>query len=280
MISRSDQTMSVREQCQLLAIPRSRLYYRERPKIPGNIELMNMIDEYFTAHPCTGVAGMVAYLRDGGKKCGPKRIRRLMRQMRLMASYPQPRVSLPDKEHKIYPYLLRGVEIKRPNQVWSTDITYIRLGHGFAYLVAVVDWYSRSVLSWRLSNTMDVSFCCDALDEALRLYGCPEIFNSDQGSQFTSGEFIKRLTDNNILVSMDGCGRALDNIFIERLWRTVKYEDVYLKGYETMAEASAGLAKYFDWYNHGRLHMSLGYRRPWDVYTNELRKPHEQHTEK
>ena len=272
MISQADTTVSMRRQCQLLDIPSTRLYYHERPETSTNIELMAMLDEHFTAHPHMGIEGMVAYLRDEGKKCGPKRVRRLMRQMGMMAAYPHPYTSTPNKAHTIYPYLLSGVEIEKPNQVWSTDITYIRLRHGFAYLVAVMDWHSRSVLSWRLSNTLDASFCCEALDEALTLYGCPEIFNSDQGSQFTSSEFIKRLIGKNISISMDGRGRAMDNIFIERLWRTVKYENVYLKGYETMQEASEGLATYFDWYNHERLHMSLGYKRPWHVYTNEIKR--------
>jgi len=269
MIDKSDH-LSMRTQCQLLGVPRSRLYYQERPETQYNIGLMNMIDEHFTAHPHTGVEGMVAYLRDKGKTCGPKRIRRLMREMGMMAVYPHPYTSHPNKAHKIYPYLLDGVKLERPNQVWSTDITYIRLRHGFAYLVVIMDWYSRSVLSWRLSNTLDANFCCEALDEALMLHGCPEIFNSDQGSQFTSTEFIKRLTEKNISISMDGRGRAMDNIFVERLWRSVKYENVYLKGYETMQEANKGLTIYFDWYNHDRLHMSLGYKRPWHVYTNEI----------
>jgi putative transposase len=189
-----------------------------------------------------------------------------MRKMGLMAVYPKPNTSRPNKQHVIYPYLLEDLTIERPNQVWSTDITYIRLRHGFAYLVAVMDWYSRRVLSWRLSNTMDSSFCCEALEEALKYYGSPEIFNSDQGSQFTSQEFIQRLTARQISISMDGRGRALDNVFVERLWRSVKYENVYLKGYETMQEAQEGLREYFDYYNNDRLHRSLGYQRPRDVY--------------
>jgi putative transposase len=234
--------------------------------------LMNLIDEEFTRHPFLGVPGMTAYLRDKGNHCGPKRVRRLMRKMQLMAVYPHPNTSWANKEHLVYPYLLKETVIDRPNQVWSIDITYIRLRHGFAYLVAVMDWYSRSVLSWRLSNTMDKQFCCDVLDEALSLYGRPEIFNSDQGSQFTSEEFISRLTAKQISISMDGRGRAHDNIFIERLWRSVKYQNVYLKGYETIAEAQAGLEEYFHYYNHERLHQSLGYRRPWDVYQGTVKQ--------
>jgi putative transposase len=183
----------------------------------------------------------------------------------LLAIYPKPNTSLANRQHKIYPYLLRDVEIERPNQVWSVDITYIRLKQGFAYLVAVMDWHSRSVLSWRLSNTMESHFCCEALDEALRLYGNPEIFNSDQGSQFTSEEWISRLKARQISISMDGCGRAIDNIFIERLWRSVKYQNVYIKGYETMQEAQVGLAEYFRYYNHDRLHQSLDYNTPQNL---------------
>lgn len=271
MLNKRDEDLSLRKQCALLGISRSGLYYRHRPDQEYNLELMNLIDEEFTRHPFMGVEGIVWYLRDLGKRCGPKRIRRLMRKMNLLPVYPKPNTSRPNKQHKVYPYLLKEVTIDRVNQVWSVDITYIRLRHGFAYLVAIMDWHSRSVLSWRLSNTMDNSFCCEALDEALLLHGCPEIFNSDQGSQFTSEDFISRLTAKQISISMDGCGRALDNVFIERLWRSVKYQNVYIKGYETMQEAQEGLAEYFRYYNHDRLHQSLGYRRPWDVYTGLLR---------
>ncbi len=271
MLDGNDEDLSMREQCGLLGINRSSLYYQRRTERAYNIELMNLIDEEFTRHPFMGVEGMVWYLRDIGKKCGPKRVRRLMRKMGLLPVYPKPNTSRPNKQHVVYPYLLKDVAIERTNQVWSVDITYIRLKHGFAYLVAIMDWHSRSVLSWRLSNTMDNSFCCEALDEALRLYGRPEIFNSDQGSQFTSEDFIDRLKAKQISISMDGCGRALDNIFIERLWRSVKYQNVYLKGYETMQEAQVGLAEYFHFYNHNRLHQSLGYSRPWDVYTGFMR---------
>lgn len=270
MLDRFDRDLSMRKQCALLGIPRSGLYYQKRPESPYNIELMNLIDNEFTAHPFMGVEGMVWYLRDEGKHCGPKRIRRLTRKMGLMPVYPKPNTSRPNKQHQIYPYLLREVVVDRPNQVWAVDITYIRLRHGFAYLVAIIDWYSRTVLSWRLSNTMDSSFCCEALDEALRLYGKPDIFNSDQGCQFTSEAFISRLKAKQISISMDGRGRAFDNIFVERLWRTVKYQNVYIKGYETMQQAQEGLAEYFHYYNHGRLHQSLGYLRPWDVYTGGI----------
>lgn len=271
LLDKDDKDMSMREQCELLVINRSGLYYKPAAEKPYNIELMHLIDEEFTRHPFMGVPGMTAYLRDLGKKCGPKRVRRLMRKMGLMAVYPKPNTSMPNKQHAIYPYLLEGVVTERANHVWSVDITYIRLGHGFAYLVAIMDWYSRSVLSWRLSNTMDAGFCCEALDEALTKYGAPDIFNSDQGAQFTCEAFISRLTARRISISMDGRGRALDNVFIERLWRSVKYQNVYIKGYETMEQAREGLAEYFDYYNHGRLHESLGYQRPWDVYVGKVR---------
>ncbi|RKY36693.1 MAG: IS3 family transposase, partial [Candidatus Omnitrophota bacterium] len=230
-----------------------------------------MIDEEFTRHPNMGALSMTKYLRDLGKHCGAKRVRRLMRVMGLEAIYPKPNTSKSNKQHKIYPYLLRDVKIERANQVWSTDITYVRLKYGFAYLVAIMDWYSRSVLSWGLSDTLDTNFCCEAIDEALLKYGNPEIFNSDQGSPFTSEVFTDRLKDRNILISMDGRGRALDNIFVERLWRTVKYQNIYIKGYETMQELQEGLTEYFEYYNRGRLHQSFGHKRPWDVYTGAVK---------
>jgi putative transposase len=272
MLDKTDPKMSMRKQCKLLNICRSGLYYQKRLENPYNIELMNLIDEEYTRHPFMGVVSMTAYLQDIGKRCGPKRVRRLMRKMGLAAVSPKPNTSIPNKEHKVYPYLLRELEIERPNQVWCTDITYIRLRHGFAYLVAIMDWYSRSVLSWRLSNTADSRFCCEALDEAIQLYGTPEIFNSDQGSQFTSEAFINRLKDRHISISMDGRGRTFDNIFIERLWRSVKYQNVYLKGYETMQEAQEGLAEYFHYYNHRRLHQALNNQRPWHVYQGVNKK--------
>ena len=261
--------MSTRKQCELLAISRSRLYYEPKGESKYNIELMNMIDKEYTDHPNMGVPSMTSYLRSKGKKCGPKRVRRLMRLMGLEAIYPKPRTSIPNKQHKVYPYLLKDVKVSQPNQVWCTDITYIRLKHGFAYLVAIMDWYSRKVLSWRLSNTIDTWFCCETLEEAMMFYGKPEVFNSDQGSQFTSSEFIDRLTGKDISISMTGKGRALDNVFIERLWWTVKYHDVYIKGYETITEAAAGLKKFFKYYNERRLHSSLGDKCPDMIYYGE-----------
>lgn len=266
LLDRTDESMSFRKQCELLDIRRSGLYYAPKSESEYNLELMHMIDAEYTAHPDMGVPSMTAYLRNNGKKCGPKRVRRLMRMMGLEAIYPKPRTSIPNKQHEVYPYLLKDVEIVQVNQVWSTDITYIRLKHGFAYLVAVMDWYSRKVLSWRLSNTMDTAFCCEALEEALMFYGTPEVFNSDQGSQFTSSDFIGRLKGKHISISMNGAGRALDNVFVERLWRTVKYNNVYVKGYETILEATGGLREYFEYYNERRSHSSLGGKCPDMVY--------------
>jgi putative transposase len=226
---------------------------------------MRLLDEKYTQTPFYGVMRMMVWLRKAGHVVNPKRIRRLMRLMGLEAIYPKPRLSLGGPGHKIYPYLLSGVPIERSNQVWSTDITYIRLRHGFVYLVAVMDWYSRYVLSWEISVTMETSFCIAALEWALRR-GRPEIFNSDQGAQFTSHDFTKRLLDEGIQISMDGRGRVFDNIFIERLWRALKYEDIYLKDYVDVPMLIAGLGCYFDFYNRERPHQSLGYRTPASVY--------------
>lgn len=228
--------------------------------------LLNLLDEEYTRHPFKGSRKMVRYLLGLGHIVNRKRVQRLMRSLGLVAMAPGPNTSKAHPEHKIYPYLLRGMEVTRPNQVWSTDITYIRLPRGFAYLVAIIDWYSRKVLSWRLSNSMDASFCVDCLQSAIDDYGKPEIFNSDQGSQFTSTEFTGVLIDNDITISMDGRGRALDNIFVERLWRTVKYEDVYLRHYNTMQELLLGLTKYFYFYNDERHHQALDYATPGQVY--------------
>ena len=209
---------------------------------------------------------MVAYLRQKGYEINRKRVQRLMRHMGLAGMAPGPKTSTPHPEHRIYPYLLRGVKVERPNQVWGTDLTYIRLRHGFVYLVAIMDWYSRKVLSWRLSNSMDARFCVDALEEAMRRYGCPEIFNSDQGSQFTSHAFTQVLEDAGVSISMDGRGRCMDNIFVERLWRSIKYEDIYLKGYETMSELYLGLTAYVAHYNGSRPHQALSDQTPDTVY--------------
>lgn len=228
--------------------------------------ILALIDAEYTRHPFYGSRKMVVYLRTTGHAVNRKRVQRLMRILGLAGMAPGPNTSLPHPQHKIYPYLLRGVNITRPNHVWSTDITYIRLAHGFVYLVAVIDWYSRNVLSWRLSNTLDTGFCVDCLEESLRTYDAPEIFNTDQGCQFTSDAFTGVLNFHGIAISMDGRGRALDNIFVERLWRSVKHEDVYLKGYVNMRELQLGLTEYFEFYNTERPHQSLGNLTPIQVY--------------
>jgi len=246
---------------------------KKRPqKVVGEFEciLLNELDEEYTRHPFYGTRRMTKYLRGRGYAVNRKRVQRLMKKLGLSGMAPGPNTSKPHPEHKIYPYLLRGLDIIRPNQVWSTDITYIRLRHGFVYLVAIIDWYSRKILSWRVSNTMDAGFCVDCLEEAIKIYGSPEIFNTDQGSQFTSECFTGVLIKNGITISMDGRGRALDNIFVERLWRTVKYEDVYLKGYESLPDLLLGLTQYFLFYNEERLHQSLGYTTPDVVYQTAM----------
>jgi len=249
----------------LLSLNRSSLYYKAAEESSLNLELMKLIDEQYTSYPFYGIRRMTAHLRREGYGVNSKRIARLMRKMGICAIYPAPKTSVVNSEHRIYPYLLRGVAIDRVNQVWSCDITYIRLVGGFLYLIAVLDWHSRFVLSWELSNTMEVGFCVEALDSAL-LMARPEIFNTDQGSQFTSQMFTQRLESHAIQISMDGRGRAFDNIFIERLWRSVKYEDVYLKDYQDGWAAREGIGNYFVFYNEKRLHSSLGYRTPKEVY--------------
>jgi putative transposase len=229
---------------------------------------MNLIDEQFTRTPFYGVERMTAWLRRQGEEVNRKRVRRLMRLMGLEAIYPKPRLSLSNQAHKKYPYLLANLTVAHPDQVWCADITYIRMLHGFVYLTAVMDWYSRFVLAWEISTTPDSSFCLSAMKQALEL-SKPQIFNTDQGSQFTSLEFTGRLEQEDIRISMDGRGRVYDNIFVERLWRSVKYEEVYLHQYQTVSEARNGLAKYFLFYNMERLHESLGYRTPYEIYVKE-----------
>ena len=233
---------------------------------PLELKLLNLIDEQYTRCPFYGSRKMVVFLRDQGHEVNRKRVQRLMRILGLAGMAPGPNTSLAHPQNKIYPYLLRGVTVIRPNQVWSTDITYIRLGCGFVYLVAIIDWYSRKVLSWRISNTLDAGFCVECLEEALRRHAPPEIFNTDQGVQFTARAFTDVLLGHGVRVSMDGRGRFLDNIFVERLWRTLKYEDVYLKGYEVVSELRIGLIEYFAFYNTERSHQSLGYQTPDRVY--------------
>lgn len=266
-IDRGD-AVAVVQQCALAGVSRATIYARQHPKPVDESDLQHshLIDEEFTRHPFYGSRRMVVFLRKVGHTVNRKRVQKLMRQMGLAGMAPGPNTSRPHPEHKIYPYRLRGVAVIRPNQVWSTDITYIRLAHGFAYLVAIIDWYSRKVLSWRISNSMEAVFCVDCLEDALRAHGKPEVFNSDQGSQFTSEAFTNVLKNEGIVISMDGRGRAFDNIFVERLWRNVKYENVYLKSYATMGELMLGLADYFAFYNGERPHQSLGDKTPNVVY--------------
>lgn len=257
--------LSIRRQCELLGMTRSSYYYEPAPETPLNLTLMALLDREYTAHPFYGRRKMTIYLRGEGYDVNPKRVRRLLKKMGLEAIYPKPRTTVVDREHRVYPYLLRGVEITRPNQVWSTDITYIPLKNGFMYLTAVIDWYSRYVLAWQLSNTLDSLFCVEALQQALQR-GRPDIFNTDQGSQFTSLAFTSVLEAAGIRISMDGKGRALDNIFVERLWRSVKYEDIYLNHYATVPALYTGLHTYFQFYNQERPHQSLGNCTPSAVY--------------
>jgi putative transposase len=257
--------ISIARQCELLGLPRSTYYYQATGESVANLQLMRLLDEQYTQTPYYGTRRMTAWLRSQGYAVNRKRVTRLLRTMGVETIYPKPHTSQAHPTHRVFPYLLRGVPITRVNQVWSTDITYIRLHGGFVYLVAVMDWFSRYVLSWALSITMDVGFCLEALEHALEI-ATPDIFNSDQGAQFTSLEFTGRLAAAGIQISMDGCGRALDNVFVERLWRTVKYEEVYLKDYATPREATQQLGRFFLRYNAQRQHQSLGYQTPAVVY--------------
>jgi putative transposase len=257
--------LSVRRQCELLGLCRSSLYYEPARETAENLRLMRLLDAEYTAHPFYGSRQLTSWLIRQGELVNRKRVQRLMRVMGLEAIYPKPRLSVAGRGHRIYPYLLRGVRIERPDQVWSTDITYVPLVSGFMYLAAIIDWFSRYVLSWRLSNTLDGTFCLEMLEEALA-GGRPEVFNTDQGVQFTSQAWTGRVESAGAAVSMDGRGRCLDNVFVERLWRSVKYEDVYLRGYEVVPELQRGLGRYFTFYNEERPHQSLEGRTPWEVY--------------
>jgi putative transposase len=256
--------LSVRRQCELLGLARSTLYYEPAPETAENLKLMRLIDEQYTRCPFYGSRRIARWLVRQGHEVNRKRVQRLMGVMGLEAIYPKPNLSA-GRGHKVYPYLLRDVAIERVNQVWSADITYVPLPGGFMYLAATIDWFSRYVITWKLSNTLDGSFCQDMLEEALGR-GTPEVFNTDQGVQFTAGAWTGRLERAGVSVSMDGRGRCLDNVFVERLWRSVKYEDVYLKGYEQVPELEGGLRAYFGFYNTERLHQSLDYRTPAEVY--------------
>jgi putative transposase len=255
----------VRRQCELLGLNRSGLYYEPASESLANLRVMRLIDEQYLRAPFYGSRRMTAWLKTQGEEVNRKRVRNLMGIMALEAIHPGPRTTTRDADHKVYPYLLRGLTVERRDQVWSTDVTYIPLEGGFMYLAAVIDWYSRFVLSWRLSNTLDGRFCLEALEAALE-GGRPEIFNTDQGVQFTAKAFTGRLESAGIAVSMDGRGRALDNVFVERLWRSLKYEDIYLKAYRSVRDLDIGLAGWFAFYNHERLHQSLAYRTPAEVY--------------
>ena len=257
--------LSIRRQCELLGLNRSTFYYEPSGATPEDLRVMRLIDELYTAWPFYGSRKITEELTRRGEEVNRKRVQRLMREMGLEAISPKPRLSAAGRGHKIYPYLLRGATIERPDQVWSADITYVPMPSGFMYLAAVIDWYSRYVITWRLSHTLDGGFCLEMLEEALRS-GCPEVFNTDQGVQFTAEAFTGRLERAGVAVSMDGRGRALDNVFVERLWRSVKYEDIYIRGYETVPELTLGLGRYFGFYNHERLHQSLDYRTPAAVY--------------
>jgi putative transposase len=267
VVDRRHPSLSVVRQCRLLDISRSGLYYQPKGISEEDLALMKLIDRQYLVTPFYGARKIAAWLKSQGRRVNRKRVRRLMRIMGLKAIYRRPRTSKPAVGHKIYPYLLGGMQITRPNQVWAADITYIPMARGFLYLVAIIDWYSRYVLSWRLSNTLDAAFCVEALEEALRK-GRPEIFNTDQGSQFTSETFTGLLEQHGVRISMDGKGSYNDNLFIERLWRTVKYEEVYLKAYQDGRDARIGLGNYFRFYNTERPHQALGYRTPAEVYTS------------
>lgn len=260
-----DEKISIRRQCELIGLNRASYYYEPAQESALNLELMRRIDEQYTKTPFYGWPRMTVYLQKQGYQVNHKRVYRLMKKMGIQAIYPQKRSKNEQHEHKIYPYLVKDVEIIQPNQVWSTDITYIPMQQGFMYLTAVIDWYSRYVLAWQLSNSLDGHFCQVALHQALS-QGRPDIFNTDQGVQFTADEFTAILRRANIQISMDGRGRALDNIFIERLWRSVKYEDIYLHDYATVPDLTAGLHRYFTFYNYDRPHQSLGYHVPAEVH--------------
>jgi putative transposase len=269
MVERMNAVLPISQQCRLLAVPRSSVY---RPAKVGaqDLAIMALIDRQYLARPYYGSRRMAAWLTTQGHHVNRKRVQRLMRMLGLAAIYQRPNTSKPAVGHKIYPYLLRELAIERVNQVWCSDVTYIPMAKGFLYLVVIMDWVSRAVLAWRLSNTLGADFCVEALEEALERYRPPEIFNTDQGSQFTSDDFTGTLKQHGVLISMDGKGRCMDNIFVERLWRSLKYEEVYLHAYATVAEAKAGIGAWLDFYNQERQHQSLGYRTPRQIYQEGL----------
>jgi len=269
-LDRNHPELSIRRQCEMLHVARSGVYRAPRAANDNDLDLMRRIDELFLRWPFLGSRRIVALLAAEGVRVNRKRVRRLMRLMGIVPLGPKPRTSKPGAGHKIYPYLLRDLVIDRPNQVWCADITYLPLGRGFLYLVAIMDWHSRAVLAWRISNTMDTGFCVSALEEALARFGRPEIFNTDQGSQFTSTDFTGVLAAAGIRISMDGKGRWMDNVFIERLWRSLKYEDLYIKGYADGAEARAGIGEWLSFYNHRRPHQALCNKTPMEVWRQAM----------
>jgi len=266
----ANEPLSMRVQCELLGINRSGLYYEPVEPDADQLALMRRMDELHLKHPFFGSRMMTQTLKAAGAFVNRKRVQRLMRLMGLESTAPKPNTSKPAPEHAVYPYLLRNVTVSRVNQVWASDITYIPMARGFLYLVAVIDWYSRRVLAWRLSNTLETTFCVEAVNEAVARYGCPEIFNTDQGAQFTAEDFTTPLLERGVKISMDGKGRCLDNIFVERLWRSLKYEEVYLYAYDTVKEARAGIACYIDFFNDERPHKALGYQTPASFYDGLL----------
>lgn len=269
MIDSQYPDLSISRQCRLLKISRSSTYYKAKRIEQEDLDLMRIIDEQYLKTPAYGSRSMRSHLQRLGYKINRKRVQRLMRLMGLEAIYPKPKTSKPHPEHRIYPYLLRGLVIDRPNQVWAADITYIPMARGFMYLVAIMDWHSRKVLSWRVSNTLESDFCVEALNDAIRNYGCPDIFNTDQGSQFTSDAFTGVLKEHEIKISMDGRGRFQDNIFIERLWWTVKYHYLYLRAFENGSDLRKGLRQWLVYYNSERFHQSLGDLTPDEIYFKE-----------
>lgn len=271
MVAR-DGDPSLRRQCELLALNRSGLYYERAVLDSEDLALMRRIDELHLKYPFYGSRRMSRQLRDEGQLVNRKRVQRLMRIMGLEGLAPKPNTSKRAPQHAVYPYLLRGLPITRPNHVWAADITYVPLARGFAYLVAIMDWATRRVLAWRLSNSLDTAFCIEALEEALARFGRPEIFNTDQGSQFTAEAFTQVLLTRGVKISMDGKGRCIDNVFVERLWRSIKYEEVYLNAYDDLVEARAGIGRYLSFYNDRRPHQALGYQTPASFYDGLFRQ--------
>ena len=277
MIEPNHPKLSTARQCRLLGLPRSSYYHRPKPKPVEDLALMRVIDEVYLAQPVFGSRQMTRWLRRQGYEINRKRVRRLMRLMGLEAIYPKPNLSRPRPGEQVYPYLLRHLAVTRPNQVWATDITYVPIAGGFCYLCAVIDWYSRAVLAWELSNTLDASFCVRAVQRALARHGTPEIFNTDQGCQFTSAEFTQLLLARGVKLSMDGKGRCLDNVFVERLWRTVKHDEIYLRSYADLTEATKWLTLFFDFYNERRPHSAHDHAgqhfTPMEIYRRDLVQP-------